>query len=288
MNLNLRHLEVFRRVAEAGSIRAAARDATLTQPALTYVIRELERSVGSPLFIRSAKGVVPTEIGQVLLRRSALVLDELRRTKEEIAQLREGGGHIRAAFSSLGAARLLPDALQAFRKRCPGVALEIDERTEVDASAAPYDLTVMSELEKVGNESSLEKEVLMQTPLTVIARAGHPLARERNLDKLANALWAIPAYGREALRQAGLEAPRDIVVCQSIQFSLSLTRQADALTIAGSTLMDNPTLWKGLVRLPLTRSLPRRLIVLRRLPWPRLTPVARVFVECLREVAAKQ
>ncbi|REN07124.1 LysR family transcriptional regulator, partial [Mycobacterium tuberculosis] len=68
-------------VAEAGSIRAAARGSALTQPAMTYAIRELEQSVGAQLLVRSAKGVVPTEIGQALLRRARLLSNEVRRAE---------------------------------------------------------------------------------------------------------------------------------------------------------------------------------------------------------------
>lgn len=284
--MNLRHLEIFRRVAEAGGIRAAARGAALTQPALTYAIRELERSVGAPLFVRSARGVVPTEIGQALLRRSTRVFDELRRAEEEIAQLRDGAGHLRAAFSSLAAARLLPDALLAFRRRCPEVTLELVEITGLDATAAAHDLAVTSELENAPPDDALEREVLLQTPLAAIARAGHPLARMRTLRRLGDALWAVPAYGRDALQQAGLAAPRDIVVCQSIQFGLSLVRRADALTLAAASLMDDPLSSQGLVRLRLAEPLPRVQVSVRRLPWAQLTPAARAFVECLRDAAA--
>ncbi|CAN7264072.1 LysR substrate-binding domain-containing protein [Variovorax sp. LjRoot84] len=286
--MNLRHLEIFRRVAEAGGIRAAARDAALTQPAMTYAIRELERTVGVALFVRSARGVVPTEIGQALLRRAAVLFDEVRRTEDEIAQLRDGGGHLRAAFSSLAAARLLPDALLAFRRRCPGVALELVEITSPEATGpgSGHDLAVLSELEGTAEKDGLEREVLLQAPLAAIARAGHPLARVRTLRRLAEALWAVPAYGVQALQQAGLAAPRNTVVCQSIQFGLSLVRNADALTLVAASLAEDPVASRGLVRLRLAEPLPRVQVSVRLQAWSRLTPAARAFVECLREAAA--
>lgn len=286
--MNLRHLEIFRRVAEAGGIRAAARGAALTQPAMTHAIRELERSVGAPLFVRSARGVVPTEIGEALLRRAAVLFDEVRRTEDEIAHLRDGGGHLRAAFGSLAAARLLPAALLAFRRRCPGVALELTEITSLEAAAVRpgYDLAVLSELEDaVAQEDGLQREVLLQAPLAVIARAGHPMARVRTIGRLGQMLWALPAYGVQVLQEAGLAAPRNIIVCQSAQLGFSLVRNADALTLAAASLVEDSVAARGLVRLRLAEPLPRVQVSVRLQAWSRLTPAARIFVECLREAA---
>jgi DNA-binding transcriptional LysR family regulator len=287
--MNLRHLEIFRRVAEAGGIRAAARGAALTQPAMTHAIRELERSVGASLFVRSARGVVPTEIGEALLRRAAVLFDEVRRTEDEIAQLRDGGGHLRAAFGSLAAARLLPGALLAIRRRCPNVARELTEITSLGAAAVRpgHDLAVLSELEgAVAQEDGLQREVLLQAPLAVIARAGHPMARVRTIGRLGEMLWALPAYGVQVLQEAGLAAPRNIIVCQSAQLGFSLVRNADALTLAAASLVEDSVAARGLVRLRLAEPLPRVQVSVRLHAWSRLTPAARIFVECLREAAA--
>jgi DNA-binding transcriptional LysR family regulator len=290
--MNLRHLQIFCRVAEAGGIRAAARDAGLAQPGVTYAIRELERAVGAPLFVRSARGVETTEVGQALLRRAAVLFDEVRRTENEIAQLRDGGGRLRAAFSSLAAARLLPDALQAFRRICPGVAVELVEITgpELVAEGSGYDLAVLSELEASGPQDGFEREVLLQAPLAAVARAGHPLARVRTIRRLEQALWAVPAYGIEALQTAGLNAPRNVVVCQSIQFGLSLVRRADALTVVAASMAQDPVAFRGLVRLRLTEALPRVEVAVRSPSRSQPTPAARAFLECLRQTAqqAKQ
>jgi len=288
--MNLRHLEIFRLVAEAGGIRAAARNAALTQPAMTYAIRELERSIGAPVLVRSARGIVPTEIGQVLLRRAAVLFDEIRRTESEIAQLRDGGGHLRAAFSSLAAARLLPQALLVFRAHCPGVSLELVEITSAEATGlrAGHDLAVLSDLEGAAVQDGLTSEVLLQAPLAAIARAGHPMARVRTIERLQGALWAVPSYGVRALGQAGLAAPRNIVVCQSVQFGLSLVRNADALTLAAASLADDPVASRGLVRLPLAAPLPRVQVSVCLPAGSGPAPAAQAFVECLRDAAAGQ
>lgn len=78
----------------------------------------------APLFARSVKGVVPTEIGPAPLRRTHLLFNEVRRTKDEIAQLRDGtGGRLCVAFSS-ATTQSPPQALMDFRRQRPRVSLE--------------------------------------------------------------------------------------------------------------------------------------------------------------------
>lgn len=83
--LNVRHMRVFRRVVELGSMAAAARACHLSQPAVTHLIVSLERTFSTRLFERRHKGVVPTSAGEALSRGFQHVLDEL---DEAVAQIR--------------------------------------------------------------------------------------------------------------------------------------------------------------------------------------------------------
>src|SRR3954471_20677338 len=78
-------------VAEASSVRAAARSLGVAQSALTRSIQELERELGVPLFERQARGVSLTPMGALFVRRAQSVRNELRLAREEIDQAR---GHL--------------------------------------------------------------------------------------------------------------------------------------------------------------------------------------------------
>src|SRR5215472_10987283 len=65
--MNLRHLAVFRAVAEAGTVNAAAALAHTSQPAISRELRTLEERLGVVLFDRLPRGMRLTEAGQVLL-----------------------------------------------------------------------------------------------------------------------------------------------------------------------------------------------------------------------------
>jgi DNA-binding transcriptional LysR family regulator len=82
--LRLSQLFIFDRVVETGSIMRTANDLSMTQPAVTKIIQELESSFDGALFARSNRGVVPTELGRLLSRRVKSLLGELRYMTEEL------------------------------------------------------------------------------------------------------------------------------------------------------------------------------------------------------------
>ena len=75
--MDLALLRTFLTVHRAGSFTRAAALLGLSQPAVTSQIRTLERQLGRPLFLRQARGVTPTTIGDELAHRAAPHLDAL-------------------------------------------------------------------------------------------------------------------------------------------------------------------------------------------------------------------
>src|SRR5258706_16481683 len=110
--MRLSQIRDFLAVTETGSIRAAARSLGLTQPALTKSLRQLEAELGAVLVTRSVRGIVPTDLGQAFLARARSIDGDLRRAKEEIAQMqgsREGALSVGA--STAPAMGVLPRAV---------------------------------------------------------------------------------------------------------------------------------------------------------------------------------
>jgi DNA-binding transcriptional LysR family regulator len=75
--LNMRALEAFVAVVDAGSITRAAERLGLTQPAVSIALRELESGLGSPLVDRDVRPVRPTRAGTVLYRRATRLLSDV-------------------------------------------------------------------------------------------------------------------------------------------------------------------------------------------------------------------
>ena len=75
--MELRHLRYFVAAAEARSLKLAAEEKlNTTQPSLSRQIRDLENEVGTPLFLRGAKGVELTPAGRVFLDHARVMLSQ--------------------------------------------------------------------------------------------------------------------------------------------------------------------------------------------------------------------
>lgn len=75
--MNLRQLSYFLKMADLQGFTQAANALYISQPALSKQIRQLEEELGTPLFIRSDRGVKLTEAGELLRRRAPAVLEEI-------------------------------------------------------------------------------------------------------------------------------------------------------------------------------------------------------------------
>ena len=85
--LKLRELRVLLAAVQAGSMAKAAKQLAISQPAVSRAIDDLEKTLGVPLFDRTARGIEPTQYGRALLRRGVAVFDELKQRVQEIAHL---------------------------------------------------------------------------------------------------------------------------------------------------------------------------------------------------------
>lgn len=137
MKMDPRRLLLFRSVARAGSLSAAARDLATTQPAVSQQLSLLEREAGLPLVLRGPRGISLTEAGQRLLVQADAVASHLHQADQEVAELAQlSAGRVRLVAFPSAAATLVPDALHALLADHPGVAVEMVEAEPPEATAA--------------------------------------------------------------------------------------------------------------------------------------------------------
>lgn len=68
--MEIKQLEYFRAIVDAGTISGAARNLHMTQPPLSYQIKMLEEELGVKLFVRGAKNITLTEAGKSVIHKS--------------------------------------------------------------------------------------------------------------------------------------------------------------------------------------------------------------------------
>src|SRR5262252_5418711 len=83
-HLKLRNLQVLLTVARCGGMGKAARELSVSQPAVSKAISDMEDALGVRLLDRSARGVEPTIYARALLDRGPVVFDELKQAVRHI------------------------------------------------------------------------------------------------------------------------------------------------------------------------------------------------------------
>ncbi|TMD26125.1 MAG: LysR family transcriptional regulator [Chloroflexi bacterium] len=181
--VTLRQLRTFKTVADLTSFSAAAQRLKLSQPSVSYQVKELEETLGLPLLDRLGKRVQLTEAGNVLYnyaRRMLDVLDEATVVIEEMRGIQRGT--LRVGASTTVGIYLLPAALGAFKKLHPGLVISL----EIGTRARVQDQVLRNELDLAVVGPALKDPELAIIPflsdeLAVVAPAGHPLAGRRGL-----------------------------------------------------------------------------------------------------------
>lgn len=128
--MDLRQLEYFVRIAEAGSFSAAAARVRISQPALSRQIRLLEEELGRALFERHGRGVRLTEAGTALLNRAGYYLRQISQIRDELtAAADEPAGELSVAVFPSLRDMLTVDTVVEFRELYPNVVLRLFEET---------------------------------------------------------------------------------------------------------------------------------------------------------------
>ncbi|MBS0448706.1 MAG: LysR family transcriptional regulator [Proteobacteria bacterium] len=137
--MELRHLRYAIAVADERSVLRAATRLHMSQPPLSTQIRQLEEEIGTPLFLRGSRGVVPTPAGQAFVDEARAILARIEQLGPAAQRAARGeSGMLSIGFVSITDFGLLPAALKRFREAWPGIAVHLHELTtdaQIDALA---------------------------------------------------------------------------------------------------------------------------------------------------------
>ena len=112
--MNFQHMKYAVAIAEKGSLSAAAEALYIPQPNLSRIIRQLEKEIGTALFVRSAKGMTLTPQGEEFIRRAKVILEQV----DELGDLYSEHSSVRQRFSvSVPRASYIARAFAQFTKK---------------------------------------------------------------------------------------------------------------------------------------------------------------------------
>jgi DNA-binding transcriptional LysR family regulator len=186
--LNPDHLRAFADVVELGSFSAAAERRSLTQPAVSQQVRQLEKRFGVRLLERVGRRAQPTAAGRELLRHIAEIDGAVARAAEAMAVHRGGViGRVRLGTGATACIYLLPPILRDLRHRFPDLQIVVstgntapilkaleDNTLDIALATLPvpeavFDVTPVFDDEQVAVFSAEAKPPRAITPATLAA-----------------------------------------------------------------------------------------------------------------------
>ena len=250
--MRLQRIEQFISIVDAGSVRGAARQLGLSQPALSRALQQLEEELGVQLLLRSGRGVLLTAAGSAFLARARVAEAELRKAAEEArSTVDDGSGLLSLGLSPVGASLFLPELALTLQRDRPKTRIRILETTP--SALLPLvrdevmDLAV-TQRTRINLDAGLDYRPLAEINVRIAVRRGHALLAlgKVHLSDLLDAKWlymtahdsADDVVSRSFIA-AGLPAPQPAIHCGSYFVALDLIAATDMLGVLPPALLHS-------------------------------------------------
>jgi DNA-binding transcriptional LysR family regulator len=282
--LDPRRLLTFRAVARAGSFSAAARELSLTQPAVSQQVAALERELGARLLHRGPGGLTLTDAGALALEHADALAERLAIADAQLEELGNEEGKLRVGGFPSALATLVPAAIARLVPR--RVATVEGTMEELPARVADGSLHVALCFQDAAapprEHPGLRRHELLVEPFMAIVGTTHRLARRKTirLPELEHEPWTAPSMDGilvHACRAAGFEP--------DVRFLTRDVLAIGALVAAGLAVSLSPRLIAGRregVRSIALRDDPPKRAVYALTPRTGTTAAARAFLEAVR------
>jgi DNA-binding transcriptional LysR family regulator len=293
-NLKLRHLQLLVALDDFRHLGRAAEFLSLTQPAVSKSLAEIERMFELDLFVRSTRGTEPTPYGSTVVRFARSVRADFGRTRDEIAAVASGAaGRVSVGAMVVATPGLVAKAVAMLKARSAQTTVLVEEgdltRLLPRLRVGELDLFV-GRLEPGYAAPDLETKALYEESMCIVGRPDHPLVGKRrpSWDDLAAVPWIVPppwASSRVKLSQMfykhGLNPPADLIESASFLVTLTFLRERGAMAFVArgvARFLERERLAKALpLKVPIELP-PVGIITMR---GRRRTPACEQFIECL-------
>ena len=228
----------------------------VSSTSLKRTIRTLELTIGCMLLHRTSTGILFTEAGTRFAASIGLAIRELELGTDEIAiQSGARGGTLRIGSMPLARAQLIPQAVMMTLRSYPDLEIIIADGAYDDLRqqlrSGEIDLMVGA-LRKQHREDEFDSEGLIELPLSIVARSGHPLFRRGrvSMEDTVDYRWIVSRDGSPARRLfermfevRGMQQPANIleVGCQITSRNLLLNSDMLALLSAHQIELERVT-----------------------------------------------
>lgn len=248
-NIKLRHLQLLVALDEFRHLGRTAEFLSVSQPAVSKVLAEVEKMLGMTLFTRSTRGTEPTAAGESLVRFARSVLAQYDVTRDEIEAVASGAAG-RVRVGSMGATMpvLLARAVTRLKDHSPRATVLVEEGdlTHLLPRLRLSELDVIvGRLEPAYAAPDLVTEPLYEEPMVAIVAAGHALARKTRAswaDLARHPLVMPPPWAslrvkiEQAFHRHGQQPPADVMESSSYLAVTTFVAQRHAVGFVARTV----------------------------------------------------
>jgi LysR family transcriptional regulator, carnitine catabolism transcriptional activator len=264
--LTLRQVQHFVAVAHARSFTDAAQALSLTQPALTASIRQIEFLLGGPLFVRSARRVSMTDAGTAILPLAERLLNQAKGTFDDMNRIvSERLQTVRISFIPSVAGWLLP-VLNQLREAHPQLRFALTDLPNTSLvqaiSEGTADLGVGVQ-EAGTTEIKLRYEPLFEDEIVTVVRRDDELAQAPQVTWAQLAERDLAVFVRGSVSESLARLAADANLHLRVSFRMEYTEPLYALARNGLAAAVLPSLY--------TRHLHEPELVALRVEAPRVT-----------------
>ena len=258
--LKFKHLVLIDTLARTRNMHAAALHMNLSQPAVSKMLREIERLLGFDLFERLPRNMPPTALGEHVVRYAQIALNDANKFVDQISSLREGGhGFLKVGAIFAATAVVLPDAIVQLKKRWPLLSIEIVEQTSDHLMEMLDDKKLDLAVARYTNENQQQVydfQALAPEPFCMVVNSRHPLTElnEAPLQELGKWPWILYPVGtpirarmEQAFAQAGIATPKNTIDTISMQTFLQVLQSGPMIAMLPAS-MAQPHLETGLLK----------------------------------------
>jgi LysR family pca operon transcriptional activator len=262
--VKFRHLQCFLAVAQQRSLQKAAVALSITQPAVSKTLKELEELLQVRLFERGRKKATLTPEAETFFRYAAASVSAMQQGVESMTRARN---HARSVIS-IGAPptlapAFLPAVLQVFNERVGDIQVNVATGRNAELLSElrerKLDLVLGRHLDPK-RMVGISFEHLYADPLLLVVRPGHPLLQATPVDPgLIQRYPAILPSKRTFIRhladtfavEQGIGAPGKSIETLSVSFGRTYTNETDAVWFVPWSAVANDLRAGFLVKLPL-------------------------------------
>lgn len=258
--LKFKHLVLIDTLARTRNMHAAALHMNLSQPAVSKMLREIERLLGFDLFERLPRNMPPTALGEHVVRYAQIALNDANKFVDQISSLREGGhGFLKVGAIFAATAVVLPDAIVQLKQRWPLLSIEIVEQTSDHLMDMLDDKKLDLAVARYTDENQQQVydfQALAPEPFCMVVNSRHPLTEraETPLQELGNWPWILYPVGtpirarmEQAFAKAGIPTPQNTIDTISMQTFLQVLQSGPMIAMLPASMVQ-PHLESGLLK----------------------------------------